>query len=142
MEWFTAFMLLTPGMNLEDPGVANVKGNKTTKFAISNWTAYSNTKAIMCNAGEPGHIFAGKFKPFKNKDILKMIGVYIVDGLAPCLQLVQKMQPQEKQLTHGNNRIASVIRPGWQQKHRSFRHFFACQDPLMSSPPKTQCPNF
>jgi hypothetical protein len=68
-------MLLTPDMNREDPGVANVKGNKTTKFAISNWTAYSNMKGMICNAGEPGHIFAGKFKPFKNEDILQMIGV-------------------------------------------------------------------
>ncbi len=49
MDWFTTFMPLTPKMNCEDPGVANIKGNKTTKFAISNWTAYSNTKAMMCN---------------------------------------------------------------------------------------------
>ncbi len=55
----------------------------------------------------------GKFKPFKNKDILQMIGVSIIDGLAPSLQIVQKMQPQEKQPTHGNDRIASVIGPGW-----------------------------
>jgi hypothetical protein len=144
MDWFTAFMPLTPNMNHEDPGVANIKSDKTTKFAISNWTAYSNMnmKAMICNAGELGHIFAGKFKPFKNVDILQMIGVYIIDGLAPSPQLVQKMQPQEKQPTHGNDRIASVMAPGWQQKHRSFRHFFACQDPLMTPPLKTQCPNF
>ncbi len=136
MDWFMAFMPLTPTMNREDPGVANVKGDKTTKFAISNWTAYSNMKVMICNTGEPGHIFAGKFKPFKNDDILQMIGVYIIDNLALSPQLVQKMQPQEKQPTHGNNRIASVIRHGWQQKHQLFRHFFACQDPLMTPPPK------
>jgi hypothetical protein len=140
MDWFTAFMPLTPDMNREDLGVANIKGNKTTKFAISNWTAYSKIKAKMCNAGETGHIFAGKFKPFKNEDILHMIGVYIIDDLAPSLQLVPKMQPQEKQPTQGNNRIASVIGPGWQQKHWLFWHFFACQDPpLMTPPPKPQC---
>ncbi len=111
MDWFTAFMPLTPNMNCEDLGVANIKGSQTAKFDISDWTAYSNTKAMMCNAGELGHIFAGKFKPFKNEDILQMIGVYIIDGLAPCPQLIQKMQPQEKQPTHGNNRITSVIRP-------------------------------
>jgi hypothetical protein len=52
------------------------------------------------------------------------------------------MQPQEKQPTHGNDRIASVIGPGWQQKNWSFRHFFACEDPLMTPPPTTQFPNF
>ncbi len=95
MDWFTAFMLLTPDMNREDPGVANVEGNKITKFAIPHWTPYSNMKAMMCNTGEPGHIFAGKFKPFKNEDILQMIGVYIINGLALSPQLVQKMQLQE-----------------------------------------------
>ncbi len=142
MDWFTAFVPLTLDMNHEDPGVANIKGNKSTKFAISNWTSYSNTKAMMCNAGEPGHIFARKFKPFKKMDILQMIAVYIIDGLAPSLQLIQKMQLQEKQPTHGNNRIASVIGHGWQQKHRLFRHFFVCQDPLITPPPTTQYPNF
>jgi hypothetical protein len=120
---------------------ANVKGDRTTKFAMSNWTGYSNAKAMLCNAGEHGHIFAGKFKLFKNKDIMQMLCVYIIEGLAPSLQLVQNMQSQDRQPTHGNNRIADVLGPGWQQKHRSFWHFFATQDPLTMPPPKKQCSN-
>ncbi len=73
MDWFTAFMPLTSDANKEDPAIANVKGDRKTKFAVSNWTAYSNTKAMMCNTGEKGHIFAGKFKPFKNKDIIRWL---------------------------------------------------------------------
>ena len=142
MDWFTAFMPLTPDAHLEDPAVANVKGDKTTKFAVSNWTTYSNTKAMLNNAGEEGHIFEGKYKLFTNKDIIAMLGVYIIDGLAPSPQLTMKMQPQSKQPTHGNNKVASAIGTGYQQKHRSFRHFFACQDPLLTPPHKDQCPNF
>jgi hypothetical protein len=97
---------------------------------------------MLCNAGERGHIFAGKFKPFKNEDIMQMLAVHIIDGLASSPQLVQKMQDQEHQPTHGNDRIVAVLGPGWQQKHRSFRHFFATQDPLTTPPPKKQCPNF
>ena len=106
MDWFLALMLMTPTMNQEDPAAANVKGDKTTVFAVSNWTAYSNTKTIMCNAGEPGSIYAGRFKPFKNKDISAMLAVYIIDGLAPSPQLTWKMQDQEHQPTQGNDRIA------------------------------------
>ncbi len=127
---------------MEDPAVTNVKGDKTTKFAVSNWTAYSNTKAMMNNAGKEGHIFAGKHKLFTNRDIVAMLGVYITNGLAPSPQLTQKMQPQSKQPTHGNDKVASAIGIGYQQKHRSFRHFFACQDPLLTPLPKEQCPNF
>jgi hypothetical protein len=97
---------------------------------------------MMCNAGEKGHIFAGKFKPFNNEDIVQMLGVYILDGIAPSPQLVQKMQSKSKQPTHGNDKTASTIGLGYQQKHRSFRHFFGCQDPLMTPPPEDKCPNF
>ena len=142
MNWFSAFMPMIPDINKEDPAAANVKGNRTPKFAVSNWTSYSITKAMLCNAGELGSIYAGKFKPFKNDDITAMLGIYIIDGLAPSPQLTQKMQDQERQPTHGNDRIEAVIGPGWQQKHRSFRHFFASQDPMMTPPQKKQCPNF
>jgi hypothetical protein len=141
MDWFSALVPMTQEMNLEDPAAANVKGDKT-KFSVANWTAYSNAKAVMCNSGEPGSIYARKFKPFKNDNISAMLGVYIIDGLTPSPQLMWKMQDQERQPTHGNNRIAAVIGPGWQQKHRSFRHYFATQDPMMVPPLKTQCPNF
>ena len=87
--------------------------------------AYSNAKAMLCNTGAPRHIFVGKFKAFKNEDIIEMLGIYIIDGLVPLLQLVWKMESQDLQPTHGNDRVAAIIRPGWQQKHRSFQHFFA-----------------
>ena len=142
MDWFTALMPLTPDDNKEDPSVVNVKGDRRTKFAVSNWTAYSNTKAMLTRAGEQGHIFSGKHRQFNNQDIVTMLGVYIVDGLAPSPQLVQKMQPQSKSPTHGNDRIADALGPGYQQRHRLFRHFFATQDPLMIPPSKDKCPNF
>jgi hypothetical protein len=35
MDWFSALMPMTPTMNREDAAAANVKGNKTTMFAVS-----------------------------------------------------------------------------------------------------------
>ena len=136
MDWFTAFMPLTPDANLEDPAITNMKGDKMTKSVMSNWTAYSNTKAMLNNAGKEGHIFARKHLSFTNKVIAAMLGVYIIDGLAPSPQLMQKMQPQSKQPTHGNNKIASCIGTGYQQNYHSFWHFFACRHPLTPPPPK------
>jgi hypothetical protein len=114
MDWFTAFKPLTPEMNKEDPAAVNVKGDHRTKFAVLNWTSYSNTKAMMSGAGEEGNIFAGKHRQFSNQDIVSMIGVYILDENAPSPQLTHKMQPQSKQPTDGNNRIAGAIGPGFQ----------------------------
>ncbi len=107
MDWFTAFMPLTPDMNWENHAKANVKGDGVSIFAFSNWTQYSNLKAQMVGAGKKGHIFAGKYKSFNDTEILQMLGIYIIDGLAPSHQLVQKMQSQSKQPMHGNDKIAA-----------------------------------
>ena len=127
-------MPLTPKHNIEDPVKANVKGDKETKFAISNWAAYTNTKALLINAGESHHIYAGRFKPFTPLSINKMLGVYIINGHAPSPQLKWKMQPQTKVSSHGNNFVARCIGPGYQHLCRSFQCFFGYQDPLMTPP--------
>ena len=93
MDWFNALMTLTPSDNIEDGAAANVKGDKRTKFTMSNWAEYSNTTSLLVNAGEVEHIYAGKYKPLTPADINKVIGVYIIDELAPLSQLEWKMQP-------------------------------------------------
>ena len=87
MDWFNALMTLTPIHNLEDPVKANVKGDKVTKFAVSNWAVYTNTNALLVNARESHHIYTGKFKPLLPQDINKMLSIYIIGGLTPSLQL-------------------------------------------------------
>jgi hypothetical protein len=52
------------------------------------------------------------------------------------------MQLQSKQPTQSNHRVAAALGMGYQQKHHSFQHFFACQDPLVTPPQKDKCPNF
>ena len=66
----------------------------------------------MAGAGDEGQIFAGKHQPFTNQEIVTMLGVYILDGLALLPKLVQKMQPQSKSPTNGNDRITDAIGPG------------------------------
>ena len=95
----------------------------------------------MVGAGQPGHIFAGKFKPYSNDDLFKMLGVYIMDGLSPVPQLLRKMQPQSKESTWGNDFIAKHIGLGYEQLYYSFRNFFGVQDPLLHKPQK-DCPNW
>jgi hypothetical protein len=141
MDWFTALMPLSEGSNLEDAAKANVTGDKTTKFSVANWAKYANTKASLVHAGQPGHKFEGKYKPLTPSDITKMMGLMILDGLFPSPQLEWKMQSQAKQRVHRNDFVASCIGSAHQQLYRTFRCFFACQDPLKIPPPKPSCPN-
>jgi hypothetical protein len=70
-----------------------------------------------------------------------MMGVMLLDGLSPSPQLEFKMQSQAKQRVHGNDFAATCIGLGYQQLYRTFRCFFACQDPLKVPPAKKKCPN-
>ena len=91
MDWYNALFSMTPQENLENMEEANVKGYKKSKLLISKWSAYSNAKKSLSNSEDKGHIFEGQFKPFTPEDIIKVMRVYIIDGLAPSPMLVQKM---------------------------------------------------
>lgn len=49
-DWLNALRLLTLKEKLELVDDVNVKGDWKTKFAISNWTAYTNMKTKITNA--------------------------------------------------------------------------------------------
>ena len=94
-----------------------MKGNKKSQFLVSQWSSYSNAKVSLTNTVEKGHIFEGKFKPFTPEEIMKVMGVYIIDGLPPSTRLVQKMQQQMKQCTYGNEFIDQSVGPVYQKLH-------------------------
>jgi hypothetical protein len=48
------------------------------------------SQSAIVNAGEPDHIFAGKFKQFSPSDIMKMMGIMLIDGLSPSPQLTSR----------------------------------------------------
>ena len=143
MDWLNSLFPILPEHNLEDTKVANVKDDKgETKFSVSNWAKYTNSKASLVNAGQKGHIYAGRFKPFATEDIMKMMGVYVLDGLAPSPQLIQKMRPQSVDAVQGNDFIAGCVGGNYEMLYKTFPTFFAVQDPLTTPPPKNECPNF
>jgi len=75
---------------------------------------------------------------------MKVIGIYIIDGLAPSPQLTLKMQLQLVQQIHDNNFIAhsQINRIGLPAIAKvPPLHFFRCHDLSSVPPPKEKCPN-
>ncbi len=66
----------------------------------------------------------------------------MLDGLNPSPRLAQKMQPQSRDKTQGNNFIARNMGKNADLRLKLFRHFFGCQDPTTIPPKKQECPNF
>ncbi len=115
VHWLNALLPMYRNDNHESIKDVDVTNDGKTKFSVSMWTMYTNMKASFENAGEPGHIYAGKWKNFSTDEIRTIIGVYMIDGLAPSPRLAQKMQPQAKNKTQGND----ILQEMW-EKMQSF----------------------
>jgi hypothetical protein len=68
-------------------------GDPRHVVTISDWTSYSNMKAMQCNAGMPGGIYP-EFSPFSPQEIKSFLGLYVLQGLTPLPQIKMKFRMQ------------------------------------------------
>ncbi len=141
-DWFNALLPLTGRDNLELIDNIDVKNDKRTKFLVANWTAYTNCKARIANAGEFGSPFAGRWRDLSNDDVRQFLGVIMMDGLIPSPQMLRKFQSQEQDPVQGNNFIHRNCGADAKQRYHMFKHYFGVQDPLTTPPPCEKCPNY
>ena len=73
-DWFSVFIPFTADENLEEVSDVEANGDGKTKFALSNFTCYTNTKVMIVNASEKGHIFTGMYKPLTSSDLRSILG--------------------------------------------------------------------
>ena len=119
-EWFEAFL---------------------SKSLTSMGTSFTNTKALISNAGQEGEIYPD-FVPFTAIELRKHIGVYFVHGLAPSPTMKMKFKRQGANIMNGNDFVSLCLGPNADRRHKHFRRFFAVQDPLKQRPSSSTNPNF
>ncbi len=109
-DWLNALLPLTPKDNMELLEDVDVKGDWRTKFSVANWTAYTNTKAKIANAGEWGHKFVGQWTDVTNDDVQQFLGFIMMDGLNPSLYMIQNFWLQEQDTVQRNDFIHNNCR--------------------------------
>jgi len=129
-DWFEALLPLKKD-----------KDSPRGMVSISDWTSYLNTRAIISNAGNPSHIYPD-FTPFSPQEVKQFIGLYILQGLSPSPQVKQKFKPHHEDYVNGNDLCYQVFGKKGERRHKQFKTFFAIQDPLKLTPPKTTHPNW
>ena len=142
VEWLKSFIPFTLANNKYNADLADVKGDKKTKFAFLDWTAYSNVKGMLVNTGTAGCIYGGKHEQFTNESIMRQMGAMIMDGLVHSPEVMRKMKPQSANQTYRNNFNASLMGSNYHQAHKSFRAFFTYQEPLSQAEDSKLCPNY
>ena len=98
-------------------------------------------KATLAGAGPDGAIYKD-FKPFTQKELRQHIALYIFNGLAPSPKIEAKLKPQRNDVIHGNDFIYQSFGPNAERRHRHFKCFFACQNPVIDLPPRNWYPNW
>lgn len=121
-EWFEALLPLK--RNANDPA---------SLVTINEWTTYSNKKAMLTNAGAAGGVYYD-WKPFSPKEVQQFLALYIFQGLSPSPQMKMKFLPQHEDPINGSDMCFKVFGRNGDRRHKMFKAFFSCQDPLKAIP--------
>ena len=107
----------------------------------SLWTSYTNTKALLENAGSEGELYPYciSFTPGK---LRRHLGVYIVHIMSPSLEVIMKFQTHSEDDINGNNFVNRYLGPSAVRRHKHFRRFFFTQPPLRMPPLTVDSPNW
>ena len=129
-EWFNLFL-----------PVHRRRQDHPDVFTLEEMTTWTNRKAYLSNAGEGGSNYS-HWKPFSIDEVQKHLGIYIFNGLSPSPQVTMKFNTQEKDPVNGNDFVASAFGVNAVRRHKEFKAFFACADPLLPTPSRKTHPNW
>ena len=129
-EWFDAFMPR--------------KSKDKDSFSIENLNRWTNVRALMENAGGLG----GKYDNFENfttNELMKHIGLYLLQALSPSPQVEMKFASQTEDPVNGNDFVfTSFGGVPWksEKRHRHFKAFFTSVNPMLNVPSRETHPNW
>jgi hypothetical protein len=113
-------------------------GDPVSLVTINEWTTYANKKAMLANAGVAGGVY--KDSP---KEVQQYLALYIFQGLSPSPQIKMKFVPQKEDPINGSDICYKIFGRNGDRRHKMFKAFFFCQDPLKAVPSKKKThPNF
>ncbi len=133
-EWFEAFL---PIRNRRRGGGASLP------FSMESCLSWTNTKARMQNAGLGGKY--PDFVDFTLDELMQHTALYLLQGLSPSPQIEMKFKSQVEDPVNGNDLVHRVF--GGKsaksvRRHKHFKCFFACVNPLIPTPSRDTHPNW
>ena len=115
----------------------SIKDSDSLSFEkMTNWT---NTKAQMDGAASTIYL---ELEPFKALELRQHFGLYILQGLAPSPRIEYKFNAQVKDRIAGNDFVSQSFGANAVRRHKHFKAFLACCNPLKDTPSQTEYPNW
>ena len=118
-------------------------GSTARGFSFANLTSWTNTKAILANAG-PNGITYRDFVPFDVEELRSHFGIYVLQGLSPSPRVEYKFRRQIEDPVNGNDYVyqSTGKKVNRERRHKHFKAFFSCQDPCRPSYDRDSFPNW
>ena len=135
--------MTNPPANWFDLFFPSKRTKKTHPKAVTmdEYTAWTNTKAMMMTAGIGGGKYS-RFVIFLKDEIMSHLGIYLLHSICFSPQIDMKFKPASEDPINGSDLCFSVFGRKGQMRHREFKCFFTCTDPIKPTPPTTSHPNW
>ena len=120
-EWYELFL----------PTRIKQKDNFATKCTLEDIMAWTNTKALMMNAGKIGGMYS-RFNNFTISEIKQHLGLYMANGLSPSPRIERKFSSEVEDVFNGNALCHRVFKGSKGiLRHKEFKCFLAMTNPLL-----------
>ena len=108
---------------------------------IDDLNSWTNTKAMMLNAGSRGGKYY-RYNDFSKSELMSHLALYLLHGVSPSPQIEMKFSSQDEDPVNGSNLCHRVFGKGGITRHKEFKAFFATCNPTIPTPPTTSHPNW
>ena len=116
-----------------------IDGKERLSFEqLMRWT---NTKAHLAGAGKGGSYYTD-YKDFTVTELRQHIGLYVLHGISPSPRIEYKFKSQGEDKVHGNDFVFRSFGTNAERRHKHFKAFFACQNPMINPPERKHYPNW
>ena len=129
-DWFNLFFPMDRDKNTHPKTVT-----------IDELTSWTNTKAMIANAGRRGGRY-GRFVDFSKVELMKHLSIYLFHGISPSPQIEFKFVHPNEDPVNGSALCNRIFGKSGVTRHKEFKAFFAAVNPIVPTPSTTTHPNW
>ena len=91
---------------------------------------------------EGKNIYKGEWDILSARESRQHFGIYLLQGIAPPPMIKYKFNPQCRDRISGNDFVYNSLGSNVERRHKNFKAFLACCNPIIKAPIKEEFPNW
>ena len=117
------------------------KNTHPKTVTIDELTSWTNTKAMIANAGKRGGKY-NRFVDFSKAELMQHLSLYLLHGISPSPQIEMKFTDHTIDPVNGSSLCNRIFGKRGVTRHKEFKAFLGAVNPIVPTPPTTTHPNW